>query len=245
MLPTTLVFFMVAQLSLPPAQLTPKCSGGSIWNASTKTCEVLEKYCGTRATWERSSQSCRALPPTHELCWADGQQLDSTGKSCVPLSLNAFCQERNWNYEQQQTVSRILNELNAHDCEEAESLLLKSRKLSLRSAGYLKIQDLRPLRALSFIEELNLDGQRISDLEPLQKFNRLKKLSIRNNDVYDLSPLLSLGQLETLDLSGNPILASDPALKALQKKMKVIFKAPLEAEAPGVTQGAGSIVEPD
>ncbi len=245
MLPTTLALFMVAHLSLPQAQSNPKCSSGSLWNANANTCEILEKNCGARAAWERSSQSCRAIAPTQEQCWADGQQLDSVGKACVPVTLSAFCQERNWNYEQEQTVSRILNELKAHDCEEAESFLLKSRKLSLRSSGYLKIQDLRPLRSLSFIEELNLDGQRISDLGPLQKFNRLKKLSIRNNDVYDLSPLLSLGQLETLDLSGNPILASDPALKALQRKMKVILQAPMEAETPSANEDEVSIVEPD
>jgi hypothetical protein len=220
MLPFTLAFYLVAQVSMTPPLTVPKVE------------KLMEKNCGTRASWDVDSQSCRALPPTKERCWADGQQLDTNLRVCVPVSLTAFCAERNWDYEQEQTVSRILNDLNAHDCDEAQTILQKTRRLSLRSAGFLKVQDLRPLRALPFIEELNLDGQRVSDLTPLQKLSHLKKLSIRNNDVYDLEPLLSLSQLETLDLTGNPVTLNDPILKKLQKKVKVTLSAMPAPAAP-------------
>ncbi len=225
MLPTSLAFFLATQLTLAPQQApapVPK----------------LEKACGTRAVWDAESETCRTLPPTREQCWSDGQQLDATSKACVPVTLSAFCREHNWDYEQEHTVSRILNDLNAHDCEEAEQILQKSRKLTLRSAGVLKVQDIRPLRALPFLEELNLDGHRVNDLQPLQKLPRLKKLSLRHNDVYDLEPLLSLQHLQTLDLTGNPIDAQDPIVKKLQKRMKVILQAPV---APPVQADAESM----
>lgn len=231
MLPTTLAMYLAAQMTLPhqPAS-APK---------------TIEKNCGTRAVWDDDSQSCRALPPTREQCWADGQELDPRSQSCVPVKLGAFCREHNWDYEQQQTVSRILNELNAHDCEEAERILQKSRKLRLSQVGVLKIQDIRPLRALPFLEEVHLNGQRISDLRPLVKLPQLKKLSLRGNDVYDLEPLLSLKQLEVVDLGGNPVNLNDPVLKKLQKRVKVILRAPAEAPPLGPGEGAGFTVEPD
>ncbi len=227
MLPTTLAFYLATQLTLAPKPVVPP---------------ALEKNCGTRAVWDASQQSCRALPPTREQCWSDGQQLDPQSKSCVPVTLSAFCREHNWDYEQEHTVSRILNDLNAHDCEEAEKILQKSRKLTLQSAGVLKVQDLRPLRALPFIEELNLDGHRVSDLQPLQKLPRLKKLSLRYNDVYDLQPLLTLQHLESLDLAGTPISGNDPILKKLQKRVKVNLQTPASPEAQG-GEGSGLIVE--
>lgn len=230
MLPTTLAFYIAAQMTLAPQPVAaPK----------------IEKNCGTRAVWDAESQNCRALPPTREQCWADGQQLDPNTRSCVPVTLSAFCREHNWDYEQEHTVSRILNDLNAHDCEEAEMKLQKSRKLTLRSAGVLKVQDIRPLRALPFIEELNLDGHRVSDLQPLQKLRRLKKLSLRNNDVYDVEPLLSLNYLETLDLTGNPVNPNDPALKKLQKKVKVVLQVPVGTPALEAGDGAGFTVDTD
>jgi len=217
MLPTLLALYVATQMTLapqPPAALP------------------TVKDCGTRAAWNAESQSCRALPPSREQCWADGQQLDASTRSCVPVTLSAYCREHNWDYEQEHTVSRILNDLNAHDCEEAEEILRKSRKLTLRSAGVLKVQDIRPLRALPFLEELNLNGHRVSDLQALKKLPRLKKISLRDNDVFDLEPLLSLQNLETLDLVGNPISADDPILKELKKRMKVILHAPVEASLP-------------
>jgi hypothetical protein len=231
MLPTTLVLYLATQMSLPPQPV------------ATPTAPAKE--CGTRAVWDAEAQNCRALLPTREQCWADGQQLDAQSKSCVPVTLSAYCREHNWDYEQEHTVSRILNDLNAHDCEEAEQILQKSRKLTLRSSGVLKVQDLRPLRALPFIEELNLDGHRVNDLRPLQKLPRLKKLSLRSNDVYDLEPLLSLQQLESLDLAGNPIAANDPVLKKLQRRVRVNLQAPLEAPEAAAGEGPGFTVETD
>lgn len=225
MLPTTLALYLATQMTLAPRPpVTPP----------------LEKDCGTRAVWDAGSRSCRALPPSREQCWADGQQLNAQTQSCVPVTLSAFCREHNWDYEQEHTVSRILNDLNAHDCEEAEQILQKTRKLTLRSAGVLKIQDIRPLRALPFIEELNLDGHRVSDLQALQKLPRLKKLSLRFNDVYDLEPLLALTHLETLDLAGNPIHANDPVLKKLQKKVKVNLRVPAPAATPDDLESAAT-----
>jgi Leucine-rich repeat (LRR) protein len=216
MLPTTLAFYLATQMTLAP---------------QPEPVPPVAVDCGTRAVWDAERQNCRVLPPTREQCWADGQQLDSRTKSCVPVTLSAYCREHNWNYEQEHTVSRILNDLNAHDCEEAEAMLRKSRRLTIRSVGTLKIQDLRPLRALPFLEELNLNGHRVSDLSPLQKVPGLKKLSLRHNDVYDLEPLLSLTRLETLDLTGNPIHPQDPVLKKLKKRVKVILNAPVAGPA--------------
>ncbi len=238
MLPTTLALYIATQVTLAQP-VKPSCDSGSQWNASQKACEIVEKDCGTRFGWDRRLQSCQLLPPTREQCWSDGQQLDSATRTCVPVQLSAFCREHNWDYEQEHTVSRILNDLGAHDCEEAEALIAKTRKLSLHSAGFLKIQDLRPLRALPFIEELNLDGQRINDLMPLQKLTRLKKLSLRNNEIFDLSPLLTLSRLESLDLSGNLINPNDSSLKALQRKMKVALKFNQATGAGEAADGSG------
>jgi hypothetical protein len=212
MLPTTLALYLATQMTLAPKPVVPP---------------PVEKNCGTRAIWDAESQSCRALPPTREQCWSDGQQFDPQTRSCVPVTLSAFCREHNWDYEQEHTVSRILNDLNAHDCEEAEQILQKTRKLTLKSSGVLKIQDLRPLRALPFLEELNLNGHLVSDLQPLLRLPRLKKLSLRFNNVHDLEPLLSLHRLESLDLAGNPIDPKDPILKKLQKKVKVNLHVPV------------------
>jgi hypothetical protein len=231
MLPTTLVLYLATQMTLAPQPVV--------------TPSPVVKDCGTRAVWDAEAQSCRALPPSREQCWADGQQLDPQSKSCVPVTLSAFCREHNWDYEQEHTISRILNDLNAHNCEEAEQILQKSRKLTLRSSGVLKVQDLRPLRALPFIEELNLDGHRVHDLRPLQKLPRLKKLSLRNNDVYDLEPLLSLQHLESLDLAGNPVAANDPVLKRLQRRVRVNLQAPLEPPAAAAGEEPGFTVETD
>ncbi|WP_141733082.1 leucine-rich repeat domain-containing protein [Oligoflexus tunisiensis] len=228
MLPTTLALYLATQMTLAPQPVTAP---------------PLDIDCGTRAVWDAESQNCRALPPTREQCWSDGQQLDPRTKSCVPVTFSAYCREHNWNYEQEHTVSRILNDLNAHDCEEAEDILRKSRKLTLRSAGSLKVQDLRPLRALPFLEELNLNGHRVSDLSPLQKTPRLRKLSLRNNDVYDLEPLLSLPRLETLDLVGNPIDPNDPVLKKLKKRVKVTLHAPVETSAVETDDNNGFTVD--
>lgn len=225
MLPTTLALYFVTQMTLAPR---PPVTA------------PLAKDCGSRGVWDAGSQSCRALPPTREQCWADGQQLNAQTQSCVPVTLSAFCREHNWDYEQEHTVSRILNELNAHDCEEAEQILRKTRKLTLHSAGVLKIQDIRPLRALPFIEELNLDGHRVSDLQALQNLPGLKKLSLRYNQVYDLEPLLALTHLETLDLLGNPISPNDPILKKLQKKVKVNLRVPAPAASPEDMESADS-----
>lgn len=230
MLPTTLALYLATQMTLAP---------------KPPVIPPLEKDCGTRAVWDAGSQSCRALPPTREQCWADGQQLNPQTQSCVPLTFSAFCREHNWDYEQEHTVSRILNDLNAHDCEEAEQILQKTRKLTLRSTGVLKIQDIRPLRALPFIEELNLDGHRVHDLQPLQKLPRLKRLSLRDNEVYDLEPLLALNRLESLDLAGNPIQPNDPILKKLQKKVRVNLRAPAPVATPDDPESAATETRSD
>lgn len=242
MLPTTLVLYLATQITLAPS-VAPSCGSGFQWNAANKSCEVQAKNCGSRAAWDRSSQSCQTLPPTREQCWSDGQELDPASRSCVPVQLTAFCREHNWDYDQEHTVSRILNDLGAHDCEEAQTILRKTHKLTLQSSGYLKIQDLRPLRALPYLEELNLDGQSVSDLSPLQKLSHLRKLSLRANAVFDVSPLLSLSHLESLDLSGNPLNPADPNVKALQKKMRVTLRPSVAETAADDT--VGSIVEAD
>ena len=67
-----------------------------------------------------------------------------------------------------------------------------------------ELESLQPLRRLSNLKVLNLDGCRIKDLSPLPQM-MVADLSLNNTNVTDLSPLRSLTSLKYLRLKSTPV----------------------------------------
>lgn len=76
----------------------------------------------------------------------------------------------------------------------------KLRKLELSG----KVKDVRPLGALTDLEELDVGGTDITSLFFVAKLGRLKRLSLSNTAITDLSPVASLKDLEYLCLAWTP-----------------------------------------
>lgn len=68
-----------------------------------------------------------------------------------------------------------------------------------------RLNDIRPLARLKKLEVLTLRANQISDLSPLAKLTRLQVLDLRDNEISDPSPLVGLTDLEDLNLRGNQI----------------------------------------
>lgn len=94
-----------------------------------------------------------------------------------------------------------------------------ARKLrSLRLDGNAKISDLTPLKQISDLRDLSLDGTMVSELKSLSGLSRLARLSIHGPDgsddtrsssgtqkIENLDPLKSLKSLRTLNLANQGI----------------------------------------
>ena len=70
------------------------------------------------------------------------------------------------------------------------------------------VQDLEPLRNLSSLRKLMLDGRTsgsgddvFDSLEPLSALTKLEDLTLQNDLISDLSPLAGLSNLKTLSLT--------------------------------------------
>lgn len=68
-----------------------------------------------------------------------------------------------------------------------------------------RLTDISPLAGLGNLETLTLRGNQISDLSPLAKLTRLQVLDLRDNEAVDVSPLAELTNLQELNLRGNGI----------------------------------------
>ncbi len=207
MFPAAFSFLIFSQLQLSsPVQLS--CQSGEPIRHNGQVAQV-------------SACQKPSIKPTRDDCrqlWLD---FDSARQQCIPMRFSSYCQKADWNYEEEHTVSRILNEVGAHECSEAERLIKNHHRLYLRHEGTLKISELRPLASLPYLEHLQLDGHNIQDLTPLGRLQNLRSLSLRDNQIFDLSPLLALRKLESVDLRGNSLSTANPSVQALAKRVKI------------------------
>jgi len=99
---------------------------------------------------------------------------------------------------------------------DALKTLTNLTKLSL--ANREGLADIKPLRGLTCLEELNLFGTAVSDLHPLEKMTALQELNLRHTRVSDLAPLRDMKGLQRLDLSDTRVGNLNPLkeLAALQ-----------------------------
>jgi hypothetical protein len=225
LLPHILALALHTTPSVPPI-----CPNGQQYEPSLKSCQIIT--CAQGQEKDPLSGQCRPQPPSAEQCLSQGLFLDSEQGQCEARSFAAYCSEESLDYErEEQTISRIINDLAVHDCYEADSLLRKTKSLRLEP-GRLKIESIRPIGSLAYLEHLELNQQRISDLEPLAHFKKLQRLSLRYNQIIKLDVLLNLPKLTWVDLTGNPIDPQDPQLKALKSKIKVVFEEPTTRMEP-------------
>jgi|SRR5688572_12807188 len=90
---------------------------------------------------------------------------------------------------------------------DAWKLLLQKDWLSLQSTNgrVPKISSITPLKDLSHLRTLVLQGNEIKDLRPIEGLTKLRYLSFASNQVVDAGPLASMCDLEELHLGDNPI----------------------------------------
>ena len=62
--------------------------------------------------------------------------------------------------------------------------------------------DLSPLKNLSGLNTLSLEGSYIKNIKPLSKLINLKELNLNNTSVFDLKPLKELQNLKILSIKG-------------------------------------------
>lgn len=88
---------------------------------------------------------------------------------------------------------------------------------SLNLAGRIDIYSLKPLLALTNLEELNCNDTPLTDISTLRKLTKIRVLRLRSTEVTDFSPISSLTQLEKLDVSFTSFTATEllPKLKFL------------------------------
>ena len=71
--------------------------------------------------------------------------------------------------------------------------------------GENQVSDVTPLRDLSNLSLLNLNGNQVSDLTPLQHLSKLTELYLGRNQISDVTPLRDLSNLSQLYLMFNHI----------------------------------------
>ena len=77
-----------------------------------------------------------------------------------------------------------------------------------------KIDDLEPLKALTKLWMLHLDGTQVVDIEPLKVLTNLQRLQLDNTPVADIEPLKALNGLNWLSLTNTQV-ANIEALREL------------------------------
>ncbi len=87
--------------------------------------------------------------------------------------------------------------------------LTKLKKLTLRGFA-LDATDLDILAQWEWVENLDLQDNRIASLTPLADMKSLKTLNLRTNSIADITPLGGLTRLTSLDLSQNALEDSTP-----------------------------------
>ena len=83
----------------------------------------------------------------------------------------------------------------------------------IASGSALSDSGIEPLRALTQLQALNLEGTQVSDLEPLSELTQLQELNLNYTQVSDLEPLRELTQLRELELRGTPVSDLSPLVK--------------------------------
>jgi hypothetical protein len=101
---------------------------------------------------------------------------------------------------------------------EAVQLLGKVRTLQSLDLFFARVEDLTPLKDLTALRFLNVDGTQVAHLKGLEALTALQSLSLQNALVDDLSPLNGLTALQSLELFNTPVadLAPLKGLTALQ-----------------------------
>lgn len=84
------------------------------------------------------------------------------------------------------------------------------------------VTDIKPLRRLVHLRELDLGGTQVADLSPLRSLRALTELYLFNTKVSDLSPLQGLTKLVKLVLTGTPARRNDKQLKRLRSKLPAL-----------------------
>ena len=74
----------------------------------------------------------------------------------------------------------------------------------------LRIRDLEPLRELTALRVLNLDGTQLNDAEILRNLRILMWLALADTQVSSVEPLAGLTLLQWLDLSRTPLISVEP-----------------------------------
>ena len=78
------------------------------------------------------------------------------------------------------------------------------------SSPHTRVSDLAPLRELTQLQWLGLDGPQVSDLKPLRKLIELQVLDLHGTQVSDLEPLRGLTQLQKLYLGNTKVSDIEP-----------------------------------
>lgn len=75
---------------------------------------------------------------------------------------------------------------------------------------YANIKDIKFLKELKGLTQLNLSSNKITDLSPIRELKNLTQLELSGNEITDISPIRELKNLIQLDLSHNHITDLSP-----------------------------------
>ena len=91
-----------------------------------------------------------------------------------------------------------------------------------------------PLRNLTNLTDLRLNGNTISDVSPLQNLTNLTILRLQDNTISDVSPLRNLTNLTDLWLQGNLLNFSsvNGHILALKNRGVTVYSDPFFRESP-------------
>lgn len=95
-------------------------------------------------------------------------------------------------------------------------LLAKLGIIDLEIEGYF---DLKPIRKLTNLQEIHLDGLMIADIKPFAKLINLKKLTLSRTRVDDLTPIKNLINLQELHISNSPVSNLEPVKDLINLKV--------------------------
>lgn len=104
-------------------------------------------------------------------------------------------------------VKAALNMTTVQDCRSIGENLRNELSLDLSGKN---VSDLKPLRKLNLLREINLSKNSISNLNPLVFLPNLRKLNLRNNHISNVTALQELPQLTHLDIARNRLIDVEP-----------------------------------
>lgn len=99
--------------------------------------------------------------------------------------------------------------------------------------NYTEVSDLRPLRALNELRELDISGtERVSDFTPLRELTELRWLYLANTQVSDVGPLRELKQLRVLSLVNTQVSDVKPLANLSRLRHLMLHGAPVSDVSP-------------